>query len=323
MKKLIILLFLFSTMCTIISTELYANDVVINKEMKSQIAQTVKSEVADNSAIEIKDSGYNAGSLVNVIFFNQEITTENGNYVPNSNKECISVVIDDAWAVASKKCVISKGEEISPSSGIADRVSSSNFRIVLNDILHKVPAYETKNLILLRAVNENGNPLFASIANADLAFAPTADLVKFVSYFLGGTFEVNRTKEKKAAHDDGHYGAWEDNFHPYYGVSRKTYEKKIKAVYRDPNTKNLMATISATLVSPRLIRAGDPLFYVNNGKKYLLGFARATNLWDNFDNTRTDRVILLTNSDKKEILSKIKSVDSEAAARIEKNIFVK
>ena len=71
------------------------------------------------------------------------------------------------------------------------------------------------------------------------------------------------------------------------------------------------------------LRAGDPLFYIENGNKYLLGFANATNLWDNFDKTRTDKVILLTESDKQEIISKIKSVDPIASKRIEKSILAK
>jgi hypothetical protein len=85
----------------------------------------------------------------------------------------------------------------------------------------------------------------------------------------------------------------------------------------------LFARISTSWIGGKELRAGDPLFYIENGKRYLLGFANAVNLWDNFSNTRTDKVLLFTDSDIKSILDKIGSVDPEAQKRIRKNVLAK
>ncbi len=320
MKRLFTLLFMFSVICPTAYVELHANDSILNKEMRDQITQTVKSEVIDNQELGTIDNNPIPGGLINVIFFRQDISTTGDKYVSTDKKECIAIAIDDAWAVASKKCQLSKGDKISPLPGEVETVSTSNFRIIINNRIYKVDNYETKNLILLRAVNENGNPLFSLGAKPQLAYV-SANYVHGDD-FLDGSFEVNRTDRKKAAYDDSH-GSYEDNFHPYYGVGRTNYPKTLKSFNYDKNTQNLFARISTSWIGGKELRAGDPLFYIENGKRYLLGFANAVNLWDNFSNTRTDKVLLFTDSDIKSILDKIGSVDPEAQKRIRKNVLAK
>ena len=158
MKKIFALMFVFSLICPSIFAENIADN-----EMRNQIAQTVEAEIADDV-----ESGFGcstdydiAGGLVHTIFFQQDITTEGGKFVSNPAKDCVAVAIDDAWAVAYKKCVLSKGDNISPLPGKVKEVSFGNFRIVVNGRSYPVASYNTRNLILLRAVNENGNPLFS------------------------------------------------------------------------------------------------------------------------------------------------------------------
>lgn len=327
MKKALILLFLISAVCPCISAELYASDFIPGKDLRDEITKTVKTEM-DNQNTEYKEP-INSGGLVNVIKFRQEIFTEPSIYsagnksLENNDKECIAIVIDDSWAVASKKCRLSQGDKLGNISGTVEKASASNFRVIFLDRIYNADSYAVGNVFLLRVVNKDGNPVFAAAPKANLAFAKSANITEFVDNFKDGYFEVNRTDKHKAAHDDGQHHAWEDNFHSYYGVGRNTYEKEIKEVYKDDKTNNIIARISASFIRGKLLRAGDPLFYIKNGKRYLLGFANATNLWDNFDNTRTDRVILLTNSDTRQIWEKINSVDPKAAKRIQDNLLVK
>ena len=315
MKKLFTLMFLLSA----IGSAVYAENLIDSKDMRDEISKTVKTEVADNQGAKIKATNdYDiAGSFVNVIFFRQDIVTESGKSVSNDNKDCVAVAIDDAWAVASKKCRLSQGDKIAPLPGTVKNVSTSNFRIVINDRAYKVDAYETKNLLLLRAVNENENPLFSLDFKPKLAYAYELDFED--GRFNKGFFEVNRTNIHKAAYDDSH-DVYEDNFHPYYKVGRKTYKKEVKSVHENNTTKNIYAKISTSWIGGKELRAGDPLFYVQDGRRYLLGFGNATNLWDNFSNTRTDNVLLFTYSDIADIVNRIESIDPAAKNRIWKNI---
>ena len=216
--------------------------------------------------------------------------------------------------------VLSKGDKISPFPGIVKDVSTNNFRIIINNRIYTLTNYETKNLILLRAVNENGNPLFSLNFKPKLAYVSAKYANK--GDFLEGTFEVNRTDIHKAAYDDSH-DAYENKFHPYYGVGRTTYTKTLKSFSRDDKTGNVFAKISTSWIGGKELRAGDPLFYIENGRRYLLGFGNAVNLWDNFSDTRTDKVLLFTHNDIKDILNTIKTVDPKAEARIRKNVLAK
>ena len=315
MKKLLTLLFMFSVICPA-----YASDALLDNEMRDQIAQTVKAELEDNQKMQVTGDNPVASNLINVIMFHQEITTEGGKFMSTDKKECIAIAIDDAWAVASKRCHLSKGDKISPYPGTVQDVSTANFRIIINNHIYKVTNYETKNLILLRAINENGNPIFSLGSKPQLAYVSAEHV--HIDDFLGGTFEVNRTDRHKAAYDDSH-DAYEDNFHPYFSVGRTTYEKTLKSFNYDKKTKNIFARISTSWIGGKELRAGDPLFYVENGTRYLLGFGNAVNLWDNFSGTRTDEVLLFTHSDIKDILDKVGSVDPEAQNRIRKNVLAK
>lgn len=325
MKKLFTFIFMLSAMCTLV----YAEDFVFDKEaVKQEIDNAIKTEVADNTQLKSSDDNSLPG-LVNVIFFHQEVFnapskySEGNKLVENRNKECIAIVIDDAWAVASKKCLLSKGEKMEPIPGTVERSNASNFRVIFSGKTYNADSYAVGNVFLLRVVNKDGKPVFASAPKANLAFAKSADISEFINYFKDGIFEVNRTNKHKAGHDDGQHNAFEDDFHSYYGVDRTTYEKEIEEIYKDNKTNNMLAQVSSTLFYPKLLRAGDPLFYVENGQKYLLGFANATNLWDNFDGTRTDKVILLTYPDTRLIWEKVNSIDPKAAKRIHDNILVK
>ena len=323
MKKLFTFLFLISAVCPLIAAEFYDN-VISNKEIGNMLNKNIQAEVVDSKDAESDENlGANSG-LVNVILFHQEIYTEGGREVTHPKKDCVSVVIDDAWVIASKKCLLTKGDNISPLPGRVESSYISRFRVVLNGKTYKVAEKNqltTKNFFLLKVTNENGNPVFSVSPKANLAFASSSDKAKFDKEFAGGTFEINRTDKHNSIHDDGHHAVWEDNFSAYYGVGRESYEKEIEALTQEGD--NIIATVSSTWVYPKLLRAGDPLFFIKEGKRYLLGFGNAVNLWDNFDKTRSDKVILLTKSDKEEIIKKIKSVDSKAAARIEKNSLVK
>lgn len=312
MKKLFTLLFVLFAICPVIS----------GQEMREQITQAVKAGVKDNQ--EAKPDELNANSdvnrLVNVIFFRQDIVTEGGASLTNDNKECVAVVIDKAWAIASKKCRLSKGEKVSPAAGTVDSAYSSNFRIILNNRSYKVAHYETKNLFILRAIDENGNPLFKDNPQVNLAYTWEKALPED---FREGAFEVNRTDKHSAKKDDGSHNSWEDNFHPYYGVARRTFPKEINSFRYDKKIQSVFATISASLIYGKEVRAGDPLFYIERGKKYLFGFANATNLWDNFPHTRTDKVLVFTFSDIKEMTEKIQPIDRDVALRIRQNMLFK
>ncbi len=315
MKRLFILLFMFSLTLPAISAQ------PLNSEMKN-IVKDVKVSM-DKLETEIKTvDNYKDtdDSLVNVIFFRQDLITEGGKSMSNNNKECVAIAIDEAWALASKKCRLSKGDNISPDPGTVKSVSTGNFRIIINDRAYKVANYETKHFILLRAIDENGNPLFLG-HEPNLAYVSAEYLHK--DDFLGGTIEVNRTDINKAAHDTQH-NAWEDNFHPYYDVGRTTYPKTLKSFNYDKKAGNLFAKISTTWIGGKDLRAGDPLFYVEKGKRYLLGFGYAINLWDNFENVaRTDKVLLFTHDDIKDIFYTIRPIDLEASNRIIENVFIK
>ncbi|MBO7605019.1 MAG: hypothetical protein J6S61_00945, partial [Elusimicrobiaceae bacterium] len=303
-----ILLFLLSA----VTPAIYAEDFISSKDMRDEITKTVKTEMDNQNDGLLRKGGDTDtdGGLINVISFSQDIVTKKGTPV-TEKKECIAIVIDDAWAIVSGKCFLSKGDKLFPYAGEVNTSYNHSFSVFLGGSWNPVQPYLTKNLYLLRAVNESGVPLFEENHKANLAFVSAKDKEQFDSSFSNGTFEVNITKRKEA----------ENVSHPYYGVEREIRDKKIKEIYLDSND-----TIARVSSFPKL-RAGDPLFYTQKGKKYLLGFAKAINHIDNAQKSnykvRTDNVILLTGSDKQEIINKIKSVDPEAATRIEKRALVK
>lgn len=305
MKKLFTFIFMLSAMCALV----YAEDFVFDKEaVKQEIDSVIKTELADGGkAVRAKE----IKGVVQVIRFNQDIVTRGNKNVSNPNKECIAVVIDDEWAVASKKCRLAKGDKLGDIPGTVDSSSSYNFRIIIGSKEVPVKSYELDNVFLLRAQNFKFND------KANLVL--TSDLSALMDSFKDGKFEVDRTNKHRAAYEGQH--ATYENISSYYGVGRKTYEKDIESVYKDNKTDNMLAQVSSTLFYPKLLRAGDPLFFVKDGQKYLLGFGNAVNLWDNFDGTRTDKVILLKNT--RLIWEKINSVDPKAAKRIHDNLLVK
>ncbi len=334
MKKLLTLMFLMAAMIPL-SVELYAEDAINTKEIESTITKAFKSEISNESwGKDEVGVNYTDNGMIKVFRFDQNIEGESYlledkfyDNVDSISHECIAIVIDDAWAVASKKCRLSVGDRINSTSFKVKTVGIYNLRVLYSkgkkpsaDIWASVKRYDTNNLFLIYAIDKNSNPLFHQSAKAKLTYNTTKDIDKFNSNFAQGAFEVNRTNKHKS--DTGDAGdAYEDNFSAYYGVERKNYPKTIKSL--DEDNKQVLAKLSTTWIGGKELRAGDPLFYVENGEKYLLGFANATNLWDNFSNTRTDKVILFNYADVREIFDKIKSVDPEAAARVEKNLLVK
>lgn len=331
MKKLFTLLFLASCISPVFSAE----NVISSNEIRNEINKTVKTQIENDSNFAyFGNKSDSSDSLIKIIKFDLSVLGESrlyGDQSYDNNKnipnECIAVVIDDAWAIASKTCRLYKGVKINRTVYTVKEANTSNFRVLSrkgkkssDDVWSKVRSYELNNFFLLNAVNNNSNPLFSSDEKANITFTNTADINQFKSDFSDGIFNVNRTDKHTAGTTDTG-DAYEDNFHPYYGVGRANYKKEIISLSKEAN--NTIATVSSTWIKPKLLRTGDPLFYIENGQKYLLGFGKAANLYDNFDATRTDKVVLLTNSDKDEIINKIKSVDPDSAARIEKDILVK
>ena len=323
MKKLFTLFFLVS----VLGPALFSGNIVTNKEMKETITKTVKTEIEGNYAPKhVTFGSEDPTGLINVIQFRQNIYnapskySDGNKYVEDLQEgECIAIAIDESWAVASKKCLLAKGEKMKPIPGTVGSSSASNFKIIVSGKTYTADNYKVGNVFLLRVVNEKGTPIFLSAPKAGLAFVKSSDESEFKNNFEDGYFEVDITDKHTSAYADFH-NAYEDNFHSYLGVGRKSYKKEVKEVYKDDKTKDILAQVKSAK-----LRAGDPLFYIENGNKYLLGFANATNLWDNFDNdnTRTNKVILLAESDKQEIISKINSVDPVAGKRIEKSILAK
>ena len=107
---------------------------------------------------------------------------------------------------------------------------------------------------------------------------------------------------------------------PNYNVGRTTYPKTIKSFEYKESEDRIFVRVSKSWIAPKELRAGDPLFYVENGKRHLLGFGYATNLWDNFDGSRTDKVYIFDYSDIRDIFETVRSVDKAAEARIVANL---
>ncbi len=308
MKKLFITLFFVSLFCPIIANDL------IDKEVISEIGEIVSEGVIDVKEEKDSSSGASEKSVARIVFtqtVNAEMTTYDRPLV-NKYKDCVAVIIDDAWAIASKKCKLAPGDKTYVAGEVID-VSVSDFKIEFNKKLYKADnVVELTNVFLLKITNENGNPLMVNTPKARLFFVPVNKVNSRWFADILGEYKVNRTDRNTPAYDAAH-DKIQDNFQPYK-TGRTLYTKGIKDFYVKGNN------VTVTLDWIKQVRAGDPLFYLANGKEYLLGFGKAVNLDDRKEEARSYEVSLLTDLDKNEILNNISAIDKKAAKRIEENI---
>ena len=314
MKKFLVMFLFASALCPVLSAELFANEGMLDQKIMKEITQSVKGDFQDEQNNK-KDFSLNASkeAVARIIFKQTLNVTDSYNDLVNPNKDCVAVIIDDAWAIASKRCRLNKGDDTHV-AGKVTNVSVSDFKIEFNKKLYKADnVIELTNVFLLKITNENGNPLMVNTPKARLFFVPANKVnAKWFADILEGEYKVNRTDRNTPAYDDAH-NKIEDNFQPYK-TGRTLYTKGIKDFYVKGNN------VTVTLDWIKQVRAGDPLFYLSNGKEYLLGFGKAVNLDDRKEEARSYEVSLLTDLDKNEILNKISAIDKKAAKRIEENI---
>ena len=316
MKKFLAMLFFVSVFCPVLSAELFASDGIPDAKMMKEITQSINNDLQEGQNND-QDVSLNASekAVARIVFTQTLGVTDSYKDLVNNYKDCVAVIIDDAWAIASTKCRLSVGDETRTAGQVTD-VNVSNFRIELNKKLYKVTeTYELKNVFLFRLLNENENPLLINFPKARLFFVPqkAADARYFADLeTAGGEYKINRTDRNTPAYDAAH-DRIEDNFQPYK-TGRTLYTKGLNSVMVSGNN------VTVTLDWIKAVRAGDPLFYIANGKEYLLGFGKAVNLNDRNEEARTYEVSLLTDFDRQEILDKITTIDAKAAKRIEKNI---
>lgn len=306
MKKLFTTLFLSSLLCPIMANDLI--DKKVRNEVNDWLSESITAEQ------EEKDSSFGASnkSVVRIMFTQSIEATDSVRTLENHYKDCVAVIIDDAWAVASKKCRLAPGDN-THFAGEVSNVWVSDFKIKVGKKFQKVTdSFELKNLFLFRVLDEGKKPLFANSVKAKLFFVPEnkANAQWFAT--LEGEYKVNRTDRNTPAYDAAR-DKIEDNFQPY-NTGRTLYTKGLESFSK---TKD---GLIVTLDWVKQVRAGDPLFYLENGKEYLMGLGYAVNLDDRKEEARTYQVRLLTTQDEAEILSKVKSVDAKAATRLEKNI---
>ena len=305
MKKLFTTLFLSSLLCPIMANDLI--DKKVRNEVNDWLSESITAEQ------EEKDSSFGASnkSVVRIMFTQSIEATDSVRTLENHYKDCVAVIIDDAWAVASKKCRLAPGDN-THFAGEVSNVWVSDFKIKVGKKFQKVTdSFELKNLFLFRVLDEGKKPLFANSVKAKLFFVPQdVDLNSLTG--KSGKYMVNRTDKNHPAYDEAH-GKIEDNFQPY-NTGRTLYTKGIDSIYRDKN-----GNVGVVLDWIKQVRAGDPLFFVEGGREYLMGFGDAVNLPDGRDGARAYKVSLLTDSDKNEILNQISKVDKATAKRIENN----
>ena len=305
MKNFLAMLFFLALLCPV-----SAND-LINSEVREEVNKMIIDGVAEGKEQKDSSLGASKDSVVRIMFKQTAYVEDSSKPLINNYKDCIAVVIDDAWAVASSRCYLMYGDDTRKRGKVID-VETENFKIqVGKDFKEVTDVFKLKNLILLRVLNKNNNPVFVNYAKAKLFFVPQDVDAKSLTE-KAGKYIVNRTDKNHPAYDAAH-DRIEDNFQPYK-TGRDLYTKGIESVSK---TKE---GIIATLDWIKQVRAGDPLFYIEDGKEYLLGLGYAVNLDDRESEARTDQVRLLTVQDQEEIINKVRSVDEKAAVRLENNI---